>query len=226
MNIAAEFSAAIPKPQVILGLRLKPLSLGRYRLLKRFKSPFVEEDEVAMPLNKLVHEFLFALVICGLSCEEFRCLYETEGNRKMPWSNSLKNECARLGKQIRRCARKEKAFNIFAKIEAFKRFLAEATTMPWHALPRQGAAQVSVSHWSHAIEMVLRSRLGWTAEEVDEEPLSKAFVDFYKLMESDGAVTLLTHAAYEELSKHAEANAKAFLDHFKWLEEQAAKEGN
>src|ERR1039457_6510592 len=62
-----DFSQAIPKPVRILGLQLLPLSLGRYRMLRRFECPFVAEG----PAEASMADLLLGLLICSMRCQEF-----------------------------------------------------------------------------------------------------------------------------------------------------------
>ena len=210
MTIAAEFNAALPEPHTILGLRLRPLSLGRYRMLKRFGSPFVEEEEKTFQpedLKKLTQELFFALLVCGLTVAELKLLLENP--------KKLEREAQRFGKCAEKIIKRTKDFSIVPCLESFKRYLGEATAMPWHAVPVGKDGGESVSHWSHAMEVTLRSRAGWTAQEVEEEPFQKAMADFFKLLESEGVVNLISHEAWSYMEKTGEANALALAEYLK-----------
>ena len=201
MSYTAEFQAAMPEPHVILGLRLRPLSLGRYRLLKRFDSPFVSDDVKELDLPTVTSELFFALVICGLPCREFADL-ETSGK--------LHRQLRRWGRRVRKYIKREKYFSILEKAEAFKRYLAEGSNVPWVIMEKQGNGEVSPTHWSHTIEVMLRSKAGWTLAEIEEEPLTKALADFFKYMESEGAVKLVDPDVYQQLKAEAAQNGAVF----------------
>lgn len=199
MNIAAEFKAALPEPHTILGLRLLPLSLGRYRLLKRFNCPFVGDELIEMPLNKLVGELLFALIVCGLPCEEFKQLLDT---------GKIKKESERFGKYFRKYINRTVGFDVFVCIQQFKNYLAESIETPWHVVPTSTSQEGSASHWSHGMEVVLRSEVNWTQLEISEEPLTKAMVDYFKYMEGQGAVSLVSHEDFQEMELYGKQNAE------------------
>ena len=200
--IAAEFTAALPEPQTILGLRLLPLSLGRYRLLKRFESPFVDESPREVSVQDLTKELFFALLVCGLPVSEFKSY--------LMQPKLLAKQARRFGKVAGKFT-KQKGFSILPCFETFKRYCAEATAMPWHPLPNSRTNEAeNISHWSHSMEICLRSNAGWTAQEIDEEPMAKAMTDFFKYMESQGSVRLISNADYAEMETRGAANAKAF----------------
>mgnify|MGYP001605524580 CR=1 FL=1 len=56
------YADAIPEPTTILGVRLRPLSLGHVLLLHRVRSSFVTPDE---PLT--IHDLALSVLICSLS---------------------------------------------------------------------------------------------------------------------------------------------------------------
>ncbi len=211
---AAEFTAALPEPHTILGLKLLPLSLGRYRLLKRFDSPFVDDEDRKITTEEMIRELIFALIICGLPCAEFNELLLKDG---------IKKECERFGKIIRKVVRKTKHFNMLDCLGQFKEYLEAAQSIPWHPMKMDGLESESISHWSHNVEVVLRSRINWSQKEIEEAPMQKALCDFFKYLEGEGAVRLISHEDYAALCAMGEANANALE---KMNEEIAALERN
>lgn len=185
---AAYFTAAIPEPFRILGLALKPLSLGRYRLLRRFGCAFVAEEEAAAG----VPDLLLGLVICSMRVDEFLELLDSQGLAAdvRRWRRRV-CPAAWLG-----CApvlgkwwRKHHAPNALEKMRLFQQYINEGSAVPkyWE----EGESRMSGSHWSHSVEVVLRGELGWTAEEINETPLSKALADYFRFAESQGLVRLM-----------------------------------
>ena len=61
------FTAAIPEPWQILGLRLKSFSLGHYRILKRFKCAFVDDETSQVTREDLI----FGVLVCSMTPKEF-----------------------------------------------------------------------------------------------------------------------------------------------------------
>jgi hypothetical protein len=184
------FARVIPEPFRILGLQLRPLSLGRYRLLKRFEIAFVAEGEAPAEIGDL----LTGVLICSMRCDEF-----------LAWAAS-----PHFYKDIRRWSRKilpapwlllvpffgkrwlrGHSFNAVEKIQLFQRYISEGSRVPDY-FDESGQQLRSGAHWSQAIEVTLRSELGWTAEEINEEPLTKALADYFKFAENQGLIRLLT----------------------------------
>ena len=218
---AAEFNAAMPEPHTILGVRLLPLSIGRYQLLKRFDSPFVADEKCELPVQEIIKELVFALIVCGLPCAEFNRLLNqpsTIASRMLRFPVGLERECVRFGRNMQKIIARTKDFNIYHSIGQFKEYLDEAQSIPWHVSRADGVESESVSHWSHNIEIVLRSRIGWTAEEIQEQPMQKALCDYFKFLESEGSVNLMTHEAFAALELEGEANGVALMQMLKEME--------
>ena len=146
---AAEFNAAMPEPHTILGVRLLPLSIGRYQLLKRFDSPFVADEKRELPVQEIIKELVFALVVCGLPCAEFnRLLNEpsTMASRMFRFPVGLERECVRFGRNMQKIIARTKDFNIFNSIGQFKEYLDDAQSIPWHVSRADGVESESVSY--------------------------------------------------------------------------------
>ncbi len=136
-------------------------------------------------------DLILGILICSQRCDEFIALLN---------SGRLCKEIARWGnkvfktgawrKFIPRRWQNPKPFNYLEKAGLFKRYLAEASRSPkyWE---EQSGGQSSGAHWSHSVEIVLRGELNWTADEINEMPLSKAIGDYYKWLENKGMIRLM-----------------------------------
>jgi len=215
---AAVFKAAIPEPFRIFGVQLLSLSLGRYRLLKRFGVAFVSEEET----HAEVSDLLLGIFICSMRCQEFLGLLEDTGRKgiyhrgrealrglrpgkaALRPRSALQREFQRWGKRIRKEIKADRHFSLFAKFGLFRFYLKEAATIPpyWE---ENSDGMASGAHWSHSVEVTLRSELGWSREEIEEAPLSKAIADYFKWSESQGLIRLIAPGETEM----AEANARA-----------------
>jgi hypothetical protein len=192
MSAASYFKAAIPEPFRIFGVRLLPLSIGRYRLMARFGCAFVAEEESSATMDDL----LLGIMVCSMRCDEFLAFIE---------SGTLEQELKRWGARIRAEIKREEHFSLLEKIGLFQRYLTEASAIPqyWQETEAQGG---SAAHWAQSLEVTLRSELGYTLEEIQEGPLSKAIVDYFKHHENQGSIRLMT----EEEIQQAEANERLF----------------
>src|SRR5437588_535962 len=104
---AAYFKAAVPEPYRIFGLRLLPLSLGRYRLLRRFGVAFVAEGEATATMQDLV----LGILICSMRCRDFLEFIEGE---------DCQEQLAEWGKRIQKEIGVDPYFSLLAKYGLFK----------------------------------------------------------------------------------------------------------
>lgn len=171
MNATADyFTAAIPEPWQILGLRLRPFSLGHYKILRRFKCAFVDDDRAEATREDLI----FGVLVCSLTPSEFMEILD---------SGKLIDEAQEWGKK---CG----LFDLTEKSKMFKDYIAEHSKVP--AYWEEEGGKQSGAHWAQCVETALRSKLNWTSQDIDNQPLSKAFADYFKHAESEGMIRLMT----------------------------------
>ena len=190
--------ASLPEPVRILGLRLLPLSLGRYRLLQRFECSFVSDQPVSATIDALIADLFIGIVICSMPVKDFCAWLDTpEAQRETEaWGKRIRAEC------------KVDGFNILEKFGLFKYYLESGIEIPAYQEETSDGRQ-SGSHWSHAVEVALRQQLGWTQEEVNETPMAKALADYFRWAESEGLITLLAPEQVEYNNAQAAANDAA-----------------
>ncbi len=185
------FTRCIPEPFRVLGLQLLPLSLGRYRLLKRFECAFVADGEATAEIGDL----LLGVIICSMRCDEFIALANS-GGLEGEIRNWSKRACPHplfgvLPFGIGKRWREKHSFNFIEKIQLFQRYIKDAQVVPPYR-ELESSNHVSGAHWSHGMEVTLRSEIGWSDEEVCEQPLSKAIADYFKFCENKGAIQLMS----------------------------------
>ncbi len=210
-----EFVQAIPEPFQILGLRLLPLSIGRYRRLARHECAFVASGKS----EATVGDLLLGLVICSMRCDEFDALVVAPGFAKdlKAWSQKvMPTPIASKVKWIyvlwnasplSKRWRNKHDVNLLEKFELFKRYIAEAQAMP-RFYSKATSGKTSAAHWVDNVEMVLRSELNWTSEEVNEQPLSKALADWCNWAHANDHIEMFTDEDIAE-AKHNDERIKA-----------------
>ena len=206
MNHAADyFTATMPEPWQILGLRLRPFSLGHYKLLRRFDCAFVAEES----REGTRADLLLGVLCCSMLVDEFAKLVCNPA--KLKWFSWLREwlYCSRfnlpmpvneLDAQLRLWGRKIKWFNLESRVNMFKEYIAQQSVVPkyWE----EKTSDVSGAHWSQCLEVTLRSNLGWTQADIDTQPLSKAFADYFKYAENEGAIKLMTQDEIAFIESH------------------------
>jgi hypothetical protein len=201
------FEDSIPEPFQVLGLRLLPLSIGRFRRLARHDCAFVAPGAATAGLSDL----MVGVLICSMRCDEFDefCVSPTfsrevaRWSRKvMPepwlshlpqWLNRLPQPLKLLGAPLRYASvaayaawspskygaawRERHAVDVAVKCTLFRSYIELAQRLP-RIYSKAGEAKMSTAHWADNLETILRSELNWSSEEVNEQPLSKALADW------------------------------------------------
>lgn len=120
------YSVAIPEQQQILGLPLKPLSLGHLILLHRLKSCFVCEG------NPGYEDLAIGALICSLSYEDgLQAINDPDTPKFLKLLaekiTGIRDLSVRLG------FRKPRVIDIKANIEAFSNYIREGSSIPYYS---------------------------------------------------------------------------------------------
>lgn len=161
--------AAIPDPYRILGLRLRPFSLGHYLLLQRFGCRFIEDDKTTVGRDDLI----LGVLICSRKHREFLEFIETDD----------------FTQHLRDWGKKVSLFDFPAKARLFASYLQESLKQPEHTSIKPGDDR---GDWAQNLKMTLMTRLNHTEETALDMPLSQALADYYNLAESEGLIRLIT----------------------------------
>lgn len=185
------FRAAVPEPVRIFGIQLLPLSITRYRLLHRFGCKFVADDEhdaTIATMETTMEDLVVGILVCSMPVKELLAFLD---------SDQFETELARWGERIRKEIATDKYFSLHSKFGLFKFYIEESSRIPkyWEETETSGGGG---SHWSQNLEVTLRSDLGYTSEEIDEGPLSKAILDYFKHAENQGLIRLIAEGEESE----------------------------
>lgn len=179
------FAATMPEPWTILGLRLRAFSLGHYKLLRRFGCGFVSDD----PTVPTREDLILGVLCCSMTPAGFLEFIDSPGYLQ----------------EVQEWGTKIGLFDLNEKAQMFKDYIEANSVMPLYWEEKQGGS--SGAHWAQSVEVCLRSKLGWTQAEIDSEPLSKCFADYFKFAENEGAVKLMTSEEIALVTSRQEAAA-------------------
>jgi hypothetical protein len=214
------FCKAIPEPVQILGLKLLPLSIGRYRRMARHGVGFVSEKKVSADGKDLI----LGVLICSMPCRTWDELSTSEILPKIvnQWFNQiqalppfyLRGSIGKIisASFIGKWWRKHNSFDLYEKCKLFKRYIEDAQVIPRY-ISKQQSSSKSASHWSHSIEVALRSQLNWDSQDIEEAPLSKALADYFKHLENEGLITILTEQDFQQIKANNEILERAISAH-------------
>lgn len=195
------FESIYQDTPIICGLRMKPISIGRYRMMARLKLAFVSDDQ----REAQARDLWFGVIICSMTCAAFNEFsnskgFEKEMRRFGERYGFLEPGCFRwpfVGRWFKRVAERRVAeFDanyLQEQMELFKGYIASgAPDLSAKFMTKGEEGEASASHWSQNVESVLREYQGWTKEEIEERPLANALFDFYKHLENKGVGRFLT----------------------------------
>jgi len=166
------YQAAVPDGWQILGVRLKPLSLGHLILLHRYQSAFVVGG---IPTEA---DLVLSVLICSRTYEDAIDLVE---------SGQVKKEGKKLDKALRVCD------DIQARCSWFSDYIMEGLDGPklWQ---KESQSNSLGAPPEQVIKCTLMSKLGLSESEVLNRPFSLSLWDATTLAEMDGALRIYTQA--------------------------------
>jgi hypothetical protein len=170
----------LPDSVVLLGLKLKPLSLGHYILLRRLGCGFVSEESTGISFEDVI----VGVLVCSMSYSDF---VEFAG------SDTFREELTNWSKKVEEMIKADPTFNIFECVGSYKSYMERGSEMPKFWDMDEANSRKSGSHWSIVLWQTLM-KLGFTNEEVMNMPLSLSFDHFFRYAEQEGAVELMDPA--------------------------------
>jgi hypothetical protein len=223
------FAQVLPQPPVVCGLALKPLSIGRYRRMRRQDVAFVADEEKIGTAGDL----LKGVLICSMTCAEYDEFVSSPscGKEVVRWAQRVGLLPPRylkwpiiggwisriVGEKITYQRSLRDAAYVIEQIALFKKYVHDSQLIPNYTQKSNNPSKHSL-HWSNSIELHLRSEQGWTSAEIEESPLSKALTDYFGYAESHGMISILS----DEDIRTAEANGRALEAIVAALENQNA----
>ena len=176
MSSAAQFyKAARPEPPRVIGLQLRPYSLGHHLTLHAYDSSFVNGA------GALFSDMILGVLICSLTWKEWEVW-------KRSWKLAvfLKVWGWRMGK-----------FDVKAEAEKFTAYLAEGSECPEVAVPSKGRALSAA--WESRLKLFLVKELRLTVDEAMDYPLALAWQEYCAHGEQEGTLTLLSEGDKQSL---------------------------
>lgn len=195
MARADYFRSCLPDTWQILGVRLRPFSLGHLVKLKAFDSPFAADDgEQSITIGDLV----LAVAICSMSShpdptqDEF-WRWWTAPRRVTVFHRLLGRKPLRPAERdIVRWGAKAKSVDIAEKARLMCDYIASHSEVPGYWVIETHGGQPGGSNWIHTVMHGLTAHCGYTQIEACNIPVGKCLFDFLKAAEDGGSVRLMT----------------------------------
>jgi hypothetical protein len=157
--------AVAPEPYTILGLRLKPFSLGHAILLQRHGCDPVRDYE----------SLVTGVTICAHTWKEFHTLAD---DKWLPW-------------RMRIWAWRVGAFNILEKIKFFNDYVGEAMESPDVFECNDKPANRLGAPFFSVLKTTLCAKLGYSRDEALNLPFGEGLFDYFSFWEIEGGCELV-----------------------------------
>lgn len=178
MTIDRYIEAAIPEPFVILGVPLRPFTLGALFLMRRFSCAYGSDNPEQMAS---LQDLLLGISICSRSYKEYlEFIYDAAEFER--WHKEW-------GKVVSEMS-KDPDFILLEKFELFNRYRRDGMKVPqvWHL---EESSNTSGVHWSQVLLQFLMSELNYTEDDAMDMPLAKALHLFFAHLAQAGVVEFM-----------------------------------
>lgn len=201
----------LPRPYVILGIKLKPFCIGHYLNMANHGCSIAlggKDDFLTMK------DLLLALFICHHSYEDFldimdgyRIFYPFGYRIRIRSNNYFTRFARKWGKAVHRHMQRNKEFNLLEHYGLFKKYMNEGCEMPPHWNEDEDEGRKGGGSWIQAVTMTMKGKCGYSETEALNFPQARTLADFTKHLESKGLVTMWTEqeiAAWEAKQREKE----------------------
>ena len=196
MAIRDYFSAAYPEPWQIMGIRLRPFSLGHYIKLAQFKNAFVSEKTEVATFPDLIQ----GIAVCSMAShpDPMRDEFWQWWNQPAPYSifaalcrktplTPAERDIVRWGRRVR------KLDDWVEKAKMFAAYISTHSEPPgyWVTADDNKPGVKSGAHWVQSVISGLVSECGYTQIEALNVPVCKCLQDYLKAAENQGTIRLM-----------------------------------
>lgn len=181
-----------PREFIICSAVLRPFSLGHYILLEQIESPFITDDPTtSVPKDEGMTHFLMCLLVCSQTYEDNVKMFEDPIR--------LKKLAKAFQKNLLKSMKKEKDWNIYAKLMLFKEYIRFFTTMPIFQVERESDKVPSGIDWKQNLFTMAKNEWGYTDTEILNMPLRRLFFEWCSVGEKTGAIRVQNAEEMENL---------------------------
>lgn len=188
--------AAIPEPWTILGIRLRPLSLGHIIILNRIESPFVFPGR-----EPAVNDLITGILLCSMTYEQGASALDDPSLPRQirKWGRKV---CRKVG--WRGFIGLTEEINWAEKASMFAEYLKDGMRTPDFQYDPEKAKDVEAP--AHQIvKVALLSKTNLTEQEILDRPWALSIADFMTLRAMDGQIEFVDHDELDEAKKQANA---------------------
>ncbi len=182
-NEARYLQALISPSWQVLGVRLRPFSIGHYAILTHFENPYIVGGE-----SSGIEDLVFGVWVCGQTYAD-----AIDGIEKEQYTEDARE----IGKQA------GNDFDLIEKVNLFCEYIADGTDSPdyWESdgnSKKLGAPAIG------SIRVGLMKLIGIPPSEINDYPMALALWDLSVAQEMEGNISLVSDEQHiqADLAKH------------------------
>jgi hypothetical protein len=183
------YLAEIPEPVTLLGLRLRPFSLGHKLLLHRVESAFVSGGQVTYD------DLALSIFLCAQTFREgIASFSDPDLPRFMArWHRKLTGDA--WWRRILRLT--VQPVELKEKSEAFARYIEDGSRIPYYDVPadRIGSSEIETVH---AVQLTLMAKTTLTEAELLDRPWGRCLFDYVALQAMEDKCTIRDKSAIDD----------------------------
>lgn len=186
------YLAAVPDEQPrMLGLQLRPLSLGHLILLHRYGSNFVSET----PKDPGFEDLAISILVCSMTYRKGVELMHQDLFQKMwKWHDRITG-CNRW--LVRLGWKKPNLINLREECEKFARYLKDNSKVPYYSFDPGDFREMHCPAVQHVRVKLMRD-LHFTEDQLMDRPWIACMWDYVTLKACDGEVTMQNRDDFED----------------------------
>ncbi len=208
------FISAAPEPWQILGLNLRPFSVGHYIKLRRLDCAFVSDEARPVKLSDLV----VGLAVCSMSSHQ-----DPNEDEFWQWFNRssypgwFKRQAARLLKResmtpaerdLYQLGRRVGMFDFTEKAQLFQDYItAHTESLDYWLEPAKSDEPPAQSgaHWVHSMITTITGKCGYSLHDAYNVPFGQCLNDYLKEAENSGSIRIMNDDESDFLAAAAKA---------------------
>ena len=193
MPAKSYFASAFPEPWRILGIQLRPFSLGHYLKLRQLGNAFVSDGAS----NAAMSDLLLGIAVCSMSSnpdpasDEFWCWLNQPPGSSLFAKLFRRKQLTPAELDVMHWGRVAGKFDLADKAKLFADYIAAHSEVPAYWVLEE-AKNTSGAHWSQAVIAGLCAECGYSQWEAYNAPLCKSLADYLKACEVGGAIRLMS----------------------------------
>lgn len=193
------YSITIQEPTTLLGLRLRPLSLGHMVLLGRVRSAFVTEGETVT-----LHDLALSVLICSLTYEDGCQLFNTPNLSEFfrKWHDRITGNgwLQKIG------VRKPNRIDWPSKVAAFAKYIEDGSRSPYYSYKPQESRGVNCPT-VQIVKVSMMRDLNINERELMDRPWAVCLWDYVTVRALEGHVTFEDRDSIREAQQVADSMA-------------------